>query len=652
MNLKLLRNSLLVCGALTASGFAFADVVLNNGAGTVSWDDFAAVINGTKTVEGDTVAFKKNNPTNASVVALADANTAYEAAQEAAKTTKADSASAATRLADAKKDLAPYTANITEAEDALSKAEAQLAQWNTEYDNYSKEATSYANQLTSLMSQVSSAERALTAAQKAYDACGTTSTDTKKVYKDWLQKAYENFETFNEAYDKKEASGQIWCYYDDTDEEEEKLYVAFTPITGYTELDAVKFRADYVTKTTRKPVEFLYINYGSTDGNFNYTASKNGIQSLTDYGGTGSATRIVTTIEGGIQKAMDNPSFYSTIVTTNTIYDDPDGKLKEAVDDAQAKVNSLTEQQDAANASLTTANKNVADTQEKIDGYTKPVAPAEKSQQQTLQDAVETAKNAATDAEAAVTSAQDAYDKAVAESAAKAEAATAAEAAVKTAEAGVQTAANNAAKENYNRITLNSDIEATAAITADTFSGTILGNGYVITNKSGSTLFDAAKGGKRALPRIADWLEQCSFAGTVDIAKSVGELPIKGPGVTILISDFLQEPFLDREQETLKKLLNFLNYRKQRTILLHVLAKEELTVELTGTRNLIDMEDQSTLRLTLDAGSIRTYEKALQEFTDRLRRECAGAGAFYAVCSTGTDIYQLIFQDLRMLYDI
>ena len=28
------------------------------------------------------------------------------------------------------------------------------------------------------------------------------------------------------------------------------------------------------------------------------------------------------------------------------------------------------------------------------------------------------------------------------------------------------------------------------------------------------------------------------------------------------------------------------------------------------------------------------------------------AGAFYAVCSTGTDIYRLIFQDLRMLYDI
>lgn len=161
-----------------------------------------------------------------------------------------------------------------------------------------------------------------------------------------------------------------------------------------------------------------------------------------------------------------------------------------------------------------------------------------------------------------------------------------------------------------------------------------------------------AKGGKKAIPLLTGWLEQCSFEGTADIAKAVGELPAKGPGVTILISDFLQEAFLNQEQLTLQKLLRFLNYRKQRTVLLHVLAEEELSVELTGTRNLIDMEDQSTLRITLDAGSIRAYEKSLQEFTERIRRECVNAGAFYAVCSTGTDIYQLIFQDLRMLYDI
>ena len=161
-----------------------------------------------------------------------------------------------------------------------------------------------------------------------------------------------------------------------------------------------------------------------------------------------------------------------------------------------------------------------------------------------------------------------------------------------------------------------------------------------------------ASGGKRAFARMTDWLEQRTFDGKADIAEAVRRLPAKGPGVTIIISDYLQEDFVDPDRETAKQLLRFLDYRRQKAVFLHVLAGEELNVELTGTRNLIDMEEKSTLRLTLDAASIRVYEKALQEFTDRLKRECAGVGAVYALCSTETDFHKLIFQDLRMLYDI
>ena len=161
-----------------------------------------------------------------------------------------------------------------------------------------------------------------------------------------------------------------------------------------------------------------------------------------------------------------------------------------------------------------------------------------------------------------------------------------------------------------------------------------------------------ANGGKRAFPRLTDWLEQRTFEGQADIAEAVKRLPAKGPGVTIIISDFLQEEFVEPGSETAKKLLRFLDYRRQKAVFLHVLAGEELSVELTGTRNLIDMEDKSTLRLTLDDASIRVYEKSLQEFTGRLKRECARVGAVYALCSTEADFHKLIFQDLRMLYDI
>ncbi|MDE6749720.1 MAG: DUF58 domain-containing protein [Lachnospiraceae bacterium] len=161
-----------------------------------------------------------------------------------------------------------------------------------------------------------------------------------------------------------------------------------------------------------------------------------------------------------------------------------------------------------------------------------------------------------------------------------------------------------------------------------------------------------AGSGRKALSRLTDWIERLNFDGKVDINEAIRQLPARGQGVTIVISDFWQESILTEEQETVEKLLRFLDYRRQKAVLLHVLAGEELSVELTGTRNLIDMEEHSALRLTLEDSSIRVYEKALQDFIMRLKRECARMGAFYAVCNTQTDFYQLIFQDLRMLYDI
>lgn len=157
----------------------------------------------------------------------------------------------------------------------------------------------------------------------------------------------------------------------------------------------------------------------------------------------------------------------------------------------------------------------------------------------------------------------------------------------------------------------------------------------------------AAAGGKKALPRLTGWLEQCAFDGTVDVLAAVRQLPVRNPGVTVIISDFLQEAFLNQEEQAMEKLLRFLAYKRQKVIVLHVLAQEELAVEMTGTRRLIDMEERTMLHVTLDSGSIRLYEKALQDFLAYLGRACAKTGAFYAVCNTQTDIYQLIFQELR-----
>ncbi len=159
-------------------------------------------------------------------------------------------------------------------------------------------------------------------------------------------------------------------------------------------------------------------------------------------------------------------------------------------------------------------------------------------------------------------------------------------------------------------------------------------------------------GGKNAIQGLLLWLDKCSFEGQVDVNEAVRQMPAKGNGVTIIISDFLQESFLEDEQDATRQLLRYLNYRKQKPVLLHILAREELEISMTGTKNFIDAEDASTLRITLEAPGIRQYEQALKSFINTLQRECARGGASYVLCDTGKDINELLFQDLRMLYDI
>ena len=158
--------------------------------------------------------------------------------------------------------------------------------------------------------------------------------------------------------------------------------------------------------------------------------------------------------------------------------------------------------------------------------------------------------------------------------------------------------------------------------------------------------------GKNAIQGLLLWLDKCSFEGEVDVYEAVRQMPAKGNGVTIIISDFLQECFLDEEQESTRKLLRYLNYRKQKPVLLHILAGEEVEITMTGTKNFIDAENTGTLRVTLEAPGIRQYEQALKLFVNKLQRECARNGASYVLCNTKKDINELLFQDLRMLYDI
>ncbi len=161
-----------------------------------------------------------------------------------------------------------------------------------------------------------------------------------------------------------------------------------------------------------------------------------------------------------------------------------------------------------------------------------------------------------------------------------------------------------------------------------------------------------AGGGKASFQKAQKWLESREFRGVVNAEETLKKIGPMQPGLTIILSDLLSEEYLEEDPQSLVRLLKYLHYNKQRVILLHILAKEERTVTLSGTCRLIDLEDEGKkVRLTMDAETVRNYEKAILDFTSRIASLCKKYGAVYHLCDTGMKTEEILFKELRDMYE-
>ncbi len=157
-------------------------------------------------------------------------------------------------------------------------------------------------------------------------------------------------------------------------------------------------------------------------------------------------------------------------------------------------------------------------------------------------------------------------------------------------------------------------------------------------------------GGMRGFRDMCAWLEKCDISEGTDIYKSIRICEGLQPGMSIILSDFLTEEFVDGD--ALAEIIKYLNYRKQKVVVLHVLAEEETDITMTGTHNLIDSEDKSRrIKVTMDAASIRQYEEALRGFCEKLKNCCKRFGAIYHPVNTGDKLDKIIFDELRDIYE-
>ena len=157
-------------------------------------------------------------------------------------------------------------------------------------------------------------------------------------------------------------------------------------------------------------------------------------------------------------------------------------------------------------------------------------------------------------------------------------------------------------------------------------------------------------GGKKSIPLLLNWLNKLEFNGDINLSEVCFSLDSYGSGVTILISDFLNEDIID-DASVIGKILRYFTYQKHSTNLVHILSSEELNVTLEGNLNLIDSENNTSLKVSMDNKSIINYEKRLNDFILSLKNEANKNGNNYGLIDTGLSFDQIIYEKLRFMYD-
>ena len=146
--------------------------------------------------------------------------------------------------------------------------------------------------------------------------------------------------------------------------------------------------------------------------------------------------------------------------------------------------------------------------------------------------------------------------------------------------------------------------------------------------------------GRQSFQKILTMLEQYETAGRVDLYQAVQRIPFHGRGVTFLLSDFMDQPYME-------ELCRYLLYQKQEVVFIQVLAKEELFPELEGDYKLLGVEDGKEVRISFSGSVVKHY----QEVLEKRKRQLAGLAAHYQITflsvSTGEDLEQVLAKGVQ-----
>ena len=142
--------------------------------------------------------------------------------------------------------------------------------------------------------------------------------------------------------------------------------------------------------------------------------------------------------------------------------------------------------------------------------------------------------------------------------------------------------------------------------------------------------------GGAAFSHVLNDLNRIVFDGKTTLNKTILSRQVQTGGVSIIISDFL-------DREGIEEAMKYLAYKKQAVVLIQILSREEMDINYEGTLNILDMETDERVKITMSNATIKKYKEQVEDLRSRLQTLAGKYGAHYIFMrSDGDLIYEML----------
>ncbi|MBE6052299.1 MAG: DUF58 domain-containing protein [Clostridium sartagoforme] len=171
----------------------------------------------------------------------------------------------------------------------------------------------------------------------------------------------------------------------------------------------------------------------------------------------------------------------------------------------------------------------------------------------------------------------------------------------------------------------------------------------ISTMDSGSIENIKSAAGNKAFRRILKELEKLEFSGDTDLTKSIKKRPLNPRGVSVVVSDFLNNSGIRELEDALK----YLAFKKQDIILVQILADEEINPDFNNEITFIDCETNENVKMSLTPNIIKEYKRTLESYKKSIEDLTKKYGGKFISVNSSMEIEEIIlgeFSKKRVLY--